>query len=118
MVSNPSFDPAAFFSQWDDKLFVPSPENGASFKDCIIKAFNLPSDDSFVYQAHGVTTLELTQKAINGKRAHGLHGWYHDEEGKPVCRLLILMNIILLAALPHTPRIFEEKSASKPTHHL
>ena len=70
-------------TNWSPDL-VPSHDNGISFRQCIIKAFNLPEDDDYVYRAQGTTTLEITQKAINGKRAHGLHDWYHDENGKVV----------------------------------
>jgi hypothetical protein len=85
MLENTStFDADAFLSNWDEKDFVPSRTNGSSFRQCLIKAFNLPEDDGYVYRAQGVTTLDLTQKAINGKRAHGLHTWYHDKSGAPV----------------------------------
>lgn len=80
-----AFNPDEFIKRWSKNNFIPSHENQFSFRECIIQAFNLPEKDDYVYRAQGVTTLELTQKAINGKRAHGLHGWYHDEMGKPVC---------------------------------
>lgn len=84
--TKPIFEPDAFMEAWSDEAFVPTSDNGLSFKDCIIKAFNLPPNDDYVYRAQAVTNLDLTQRAINGKRAHGLHGWYHDEEGNSVCR--------------------------------
>lgn len=78
----PPFDPDAFISNWSREPIVPNADR--TFRDCIIQAFNLPLDDNYVYRAQGETTLEITEKAIGGKRAHGLHGWYHDEEGKPL----------------------------------
>lgn len=94
MPPKPNFDPEAFIQSWSSTTYVPSHENGFSFRDCIVKAFNLPENDDYVYRAQGATTLELTQKAINGGRAHGLHAWYsHDEEGNAVGRFLLLSSI-------------------------
>jgi hypothetical protein len=73
-----------FMQKWSPEDHIPGHENEFDFRNCIIKAFNLPENDEYTYRAQGVTTLSITQKAINGKRAHGLHGWYHDESGKPV----------------------------------
>jgi len=89
MPPSQGFDPEALLQRWTSNDFIPSHENGFSFRDCITKAFDLPEKDDYVYRAQGATTLELTQKAIDGGRANGLHAWYaHDEEGNPVCRFL------------------------------
>ncbi|KAF2108816.1 hypothetical protein BDV96DRAFT_586742 [Lophiotrema nucula] len=66
---------------WSD-AYVPSETNGKSFKDCICEAFEIPKKDNYTYKAHGQTTLDITQKAIDGKRKNSLHNWYHDEEGQ------------------------------------
>ncbi|KAF2650793.1 hypothetical protein K491DRAFT_720441 [Lophiostoma macrostomum CBS 122681] len=79
--SQPHFNPDEFMQNWSTDR-VPSHDNGISFRQCIIKAFSLPEDDNYEYKAQGVTTLDITQRAIHGKRAHGLHDWYHDEHGK------------------------------------
>ena len=81
-MSPSSFDPETFLSKWSTDPILPNEDR--TFRDCIIQAFNLPPDDKYVYRAQGETTLDITQKAINGKRAHGLHGWYHDDDRKPV----------------------------------
>jgi hypothetical protein len=81
---SPPFDPEAFMAKWetDSSSLIPSHENGFSFRDCIIRAFDLPEDDEYVYRAQGATTLRMTQKAIDAGRANGLHGWYvADGEG-------------------------------------
>jgi hypothetical protein len=83
-MTNTPFNAATFFASWSDDLHVPSSTNNLTFRQCITLAFNLPENDTYVYRAQGETTLAITQKAINGKRAHGLHDWYHDEEGKVV----------------------------------
>lgn len=79
-----NFNPDKFLQEWSDEKYVPSQHNGKTFEECIRAAFNIPENDTYVYRAQGETTLAITQKAINGKRAHGLHNWYHDEHGKPV----------------------------------
>lgn len=83
-ISAKQFDPNGFMASWSDKDHVPNHDNEFSLRECIIKAFDLPENDDYIYRAQGVTTLELTQKAINGKRAHGLHAWYHDNNLNPV----------------------------------
>lgn len=78
-----NFDPAAFMANWSDEKYLPT-HNGKTFEESIRAAFSIPKNDMYVYRAQGETTLAITQRAINGKRANGLHNWYHDEEGKPV----------------------------------
>ncbi|KAF2014180.1 hypothetical protein BU24DRAFT_492878 [Aaosphaeria arxii CBS 175.79] len=78
------FDADAFIQKWSQSngAYIPSP--GKSFRQCIIEAFDLPSDDKWVYRAQGETTLDITQRAIDAKRRNGMHNWYHDEDGKPI----------------------------------
>ena len=85
-----NFDPDAFLQNWSED-FIPNEEK--PFSRCIRSAFRMPEGDTYRYRAQGVTTLDMTQAAIGGKRKNGLHGWYHDENGSPVC-----LNRPLLAA--------------------
>ena len=78
-----NFDPDILYKSWTDEKYNPT-HNGKTFEQCIQEAFNLPKSDKYVYRAQGETTLALTQRAINGKDAHGMHNWYHDENGQPV----------------------------------
>lgn len=78
-----NFDPDALMSTWTDEKYNPL-HNGKTFEECIRDAFNIPKPDNYVYRAQGETTLAITQRAIGGKRAHGMHNWYHDEAGQPV----------------------------------
>lgn len=79
-----TFDPHALLQDWTDGKYNPE-HCGKTFEQCVRVAFNIPKDDNYVYRAQGETTLAMTQKAIGGKRIHGMHNWYHDENGKPVC---------------------------------
>jgi len=84
-----SFNPEAVLKDWSEGRHSPM-HSGKSFEDCIKAAFNIPRNDAFVYRTQGAeTTLAITQRAIGGKRSHGLHGWYHDKIGNPVCYLLL-----------------------------
>ncbi|KAF2870593.1 hypothetical protein BDV95DRAFT_607747 [Massariosphaeria phaeospora] len=74
-----TFDPDAFLQNWCEDLV---PAEDRPFSECIRTAFKLPKNDTYVYRAQGATTLDITQKAIDGKRANGLHDWYHDDDGK------------------------------------
>jgi hypothetical protein len=78
-----NFNPDGFLQNWTDEEYSPS-HNGKPFAQCIGEAFNIPSSDEYVYRAQAETTLKITQRAIAAKRISGLHGWYHDEDGKPV----------------------------------
>jgi hypothetical protein len=77
-----NFDPEAFLANWSEE-FVPTEER--PFARCFRAAFKISQQDAYEYRAQGVTTLDMTQAAINAKRKNGMHDWYHDEEGKPVC---------------------------------
>jgi hypothetical protein len=83
MVLN-NFNPDAFLQIWSGEKFSPT-HSGKTFAQCIREAFDISSSDTYVYRAQAETTLGTTQRAIGAKRAHGLHGWYHDDEQKPVC---------------------------------
>jgi hypothetical protein len=83
-MASSSFDPDAFFENWSDARFIPTEQNFRLFSDCIREAFSLPASDAYTYRAQGTTTLDLTQRAINGKRKNGLHDWYHDENRQNV----------------------------------
>lgn len=78
-----NFDAEGLLQKWSEERFSPI-HSGKTLAQCIREAFNIPSSDGYVYRAQAETTLDVTQQAIAGKRAHGLHGWYHDEERKPV----------------------------------
>ncbi|KAF1954409.1 hypothetical protein CC80DRAFT_476148 [Byssothecium circinans] len=79
-----SFSPTSFPSTFSPDHHIPTPENNKTFSQCIKEAFNIPTNDTYTYLAQGETTLTTTQKAINGKRAHNLHNWYHDASGNPI----------------------------------
>ncbi len=78
------FDPDRFLQTWTEDKYSPL-LNGKSFAQNIREAFSIPTSDQYVYRAQAETTLDITQKAIAGKRANGLHSWYiFQDEGKPV----------------------------------
>ena len=79
-----NFDPEALLQNWDDQKFSPL-HNGKTLAQSLREAFGIPRSDTYVYRALAETTLGITQRAIDAKRAHGLHGWYHDDDGNPVC---------------------------------
>jgi hypothetical protein len=92
-----NFNPDSFLQEWSDEKYSPT-HSGKPFARCVGEAFDIPPTDTYVYRAQAETTLHTTQKAIAGKRSYGLHGWYHDDEGKPVgnasttrWKLIILM---------------------------
>ncbi|KAL5388081.1 hypothetical protein PMIN06_011480 [Paraphaeosphaeria minitans] len=73
-----SFSPDALLEGWTDEKYNPK-HNRKNFEECIRAAFNIPKSDNYVYRAQGETTLAITQRAVGGKRVHGMHDWYHDE---------------------------------------
>lgn len=77
------FDPDALFEKWTDEEFNPT-HSGKPLARCIGEAFGIPPTDQYVYRAQGETTLHITERAISGKRAHGMHNWYHDASGAPI----------------------------------
>jgi hypothetical protein len=86
-----NFNPDTFLENWSEEKFNPI-QSGKSLAQCLREAFDIPSSDSYVYRAQAETTLDVTQRAIAAKRQHGLHGWYHDDEGKPVSHALLYPN--------------------------
>ena len=87
-----NFDPEAFLATWSEE-FVPTAEK--PFARCFRAAFKISQQDAYEYRAQGVTTLDMTQAAINAKQKNGMHDWYHDEEGKPVCQSFIPINLTI-----------------------
>lgn len=78
-----NFDPDTFLDKWSDQKFNPI-HSGKPLARCIGEAFDIPPTDQYVYRAQGETTLHITERAISGKRAHGMHNWYHDDSGAPI----------------------------------
>ncbi|KAI4649306.1 hypothetical protein J4E93_003622 [Alternaria ventricosa] len=76
-----NFNPDAFFEAWTEEEYSPTHSN-KPLAQCIGESFGIPPTDKYIYRAQAETTLHATQRAIEAKRAHGLHGWYHDDEGK------------------------------------
>ncbi|KAF2089397.1 hypothetical protein K490DRAFT_63533 [Saccharata proteae CBS 121410] len=72
------FNPDAFFDAWTEESL---PKDN-DFRGAIIKAFNLPPNDSYEYHAMATVTLPQVQHVINFGGQHHLHDWYVDEEGK------------------------------------
>ncbi|EUC36450.1 hypothetical protein COCCADRAFT_88067 [Bipolaris zeicola 26-R-13] len=77
-----NFNPDTFLDEWSEEKYSPL-HTEKSLARCMGEAFDIPPTDSYVYRAHAQTTLHATQRAIDAKREHGLHGWYQDEEGQP-----------------------------------
>jgi hypothetical protein len=78
------FDPDAFFDNWDPSS-LELIESNKDLRGAIIKIFNLPQNDSYVYHAPpAAVTLAQVQSAINAGRVNGLLAWYRDGEGKEV----------------------------------
>lgn len=76
------FNPDALFNSWGSKQQTLPQENDLA--SSIKTTFNLPYNDTYVYHAIASVTLSQVQEAIDYGAAQGLHGWYFDEEGKPV----------------------------------
>jgi hypothetical protein len=79
-----NFNSDKLLENWSEEKYSPT-HTGKPFGQCIGEAFGLTPDDKYVYRAQAETTLLVTQRAIDAKRARGMHGWYHDDEDKPVC---------------------------------
>jgi hypothetical protein len=88
-----SFSPDVFLQNWSEEKHNPL-HSGKPLAQCVHEAFGIPSPDSYIYRAQGETTLDITQRVIGAKAANGLHGWYHDDERKPVRRCVFV-------SLPH-----------------
>jgi len=101
-VGSASFDPDRFFERWASGDISAPKDN--DLRSAIITAFDLKSDDDYVYHATASVTLAQVQAAINYGDRGGLLAWYTDAEGKPV-RFLFL-------CLSHTTNT----TKSSPTH--
>ena len=75
------FDPDAFFERWASTRSLPE---GNNLWSSIIAAFDLPSNDHYVYYAIASVTLADVQQAIAAGDQHGLHAWYMDDSDKLV----------------------------------
>ncbi|PVI01149.1 hypothetical protein DM02DRAFT_365652 [Periconia macrospinosa] len=83
-----SFNPQDYLEAYTPETHVPIPDSPTqTFTSTIHGTFNIPENDTYTYRAQGETTLPLTQKAISGKRTHGLHNWYHTPTGTPTTTL-------------------------------
>ncbi|GME23801.1 Transcription factor nrm1 whi5 [Neofusicoccum parvum] len=80
--SRSQFDPEEFLTSWQSGSSDLLPQND-DLRDAIVRTFNLPPKDSYVYRAIAEVTLDQVQHAIGFGGQHGLHGWYVDDEDKP-----------------------------------
>ena len=78
-----SFDPEAFLALWDD---TQKPGVDGRLDEWITNSFDIDLNDGYVYHATAAVTLPQVQQAINVGGRNGMHAWYRDEEGKPVCK--------------------------------
>ncbi|CAI6330839.1 unnamed protein product [Periconia digitata] len=80
-----SFNPQTYlegYSSENDTPIVDSPTQ--TFSSTLQRTFDIPQNDTYTYRAQGETSLPTAQKAIGGKRVHGLHNWYHTPSGEAV----------------------------------
>ena len=84
------FDPDAFLENWSDEKFSPLHSNKTLYQ-CICESFGIDPKDDYVYRAMAETTLLHMQKAIAAGGQNNMHDWYHDEEGKLVCIIIIVL---------------------------
>jgi len=80
-IGSAQFDADSFFERWSSERDLPT---GSDLRSSIIKAFDLSSNDHYVYHAIASVTLADVQQAISVGLQHGMHGWYLAENGKPV----------------------------------
>lgn len=77
-----NFDPDAFFTAWAKEELTPYDNN---FRRFIIRAFGLPHNDDYAYQAMTAeVTLLQVQTYIEFGAQGGLHSWYKDDNGQDV----------------------------------
>ncbi|KAF1938674.1 hypothetical protein EJ02DRAFT_468717 [Clathrospora elynae] len=78
------FNPHTFLEDWSEEKYSPT-HSGKMLAQCIREAFDIPASDDYIYRAQAHTTLDITQRAIAAKQAHGLHDWYnYDDEGNAI----------------------------------
>ena len=75
------FEPDSFLEKWTASKPLPEQDN---LRASITKAFDLPSNDHYVYHAVASVTLSQVQEAIRVGSEHGLHAWYLDDNGESV----------------------------------
>jgi hypothetical protein len=101
-VGSSSFDPDAFFEQWDEAV-VPHDND---LKKCILRSFKLKQDDDYEYHAIATVTLNQVQSAINAGGRNGMHAWYRDENGFQVGQGCDAQQCICAAVAPLTMNRF------------
>ena len=80
------FNPDELFEQWGNgNLSAPQ---GRELQPAVKRLFDLKENDTYVYHAVMGVSLAEVQEALNHGRKSGLHTWYLDEEGQPVCKML------------------------------
>lgn len=80
-----SFNPKSYLESYSPESDVPTLDSPTqTFASTIQRTFNIPQPDTYTYRAQAETTLAITQRAIAGKRVHGLHNWYHTPTGEPI----------------------------------
>lgn len=104
------FNPNTFLDEWSEEKYSPL-YSDKPLAQCIGEAFDIPPTDDYVYRAQAETTLLATQRAIDAKRQHGLHAWYTDDKGKPVCTPTVLPVESPATANVSLPKHFQ-------THHM
>ena len=77
-----TFDPDKFFDAWSKEEITPPYDN--NFRRFIIRAFGLPVNDDYGYQATTEVSLLQAQTYIEFGAQGGLHAWYMDDERKEV----------------------------------
>lgn len=82
-VSSHAFDPDDLFAKWANGDAHPTSSDDNDFRGAIIRAFNLPANDTYVYHAIASVTLTQVQTAINAGAQHGLHAWYPESASPP-----------------------------------
>lgn len=94
-----TFNPDSLLQDWSDEKYSPF-YNGKTLARSLRDAFDMSCSDSYVYRAQAETTLDITQRAIVAKRELGLHGWYHDNAGRPVGSVLTALLHYFLTTYP------------------
>ncbi|PNS21024.1 5-formyltetrahydrofolate cyclo-ligase [Sphaceloma murrayae] len=74
-----NFDPDQILEKWE-KGEIGIPTNN-DFRKCILRAFGLRANDTYVYKAIAEVTLEQAQVYLNYGDQGRLLEWYRDEEG-------------------------------------
>ena len=94
----PTSNPHSYFKDASHTSDALAKLYGNEFRSAVIRGFNLPEDDSYVYHAIASVTLSQVQAAIEAGTAHGLCDWYLDEKGTTVPAIHSSLNIPSLTA--------------------